>query len=395
LTGKNPHDLSGSRSKVLQRISQEEIRRPRKINPKIDKELEALLLKSLDNNPDKRYPSAGEFAKDINNYLKHEPLNARHPTTIYYLSKRIIKCPWQSKLLMVIALIGIVLLLTYATNSLIQYFILRDIARKEPLHLTFVLYTSDDERQMHIKFSPIIDYIEKKATRILKRPVYILPDFDNTYEEGNNKLSEGKKIYFGRVGPASYIKIKERNSNIQLLVQERKKGNKTFKGMIIVLKESDIYDLSDLKGKNFAFGDENSTIGRFLSQAELSKAGIHADNLKNFEYLGSHEKAAKAVLDGKFDACAVKESTYETYKEYFRVIKDFDNVTKPWITCEDFDPNFASKIQDILLELTLKDHPEILRESEISDFVQTSDKEYEFIRKVMKEVESTPYKKEE
>src|SRR5262245_15108122 len=91
LCGESPHDLSGSHVQVLQRITDEEIRRPRDVAPEIDRELEAVLFKSLRKNPDQRYASAGELAQDLDNYLKGEPLLARAPTTAYFLRKRIRK----------------------------------------------------------------------------------------------------------------------------------------------------------------------------------------------------------------------------------------------------------------------------------------------------------------
>jgi serine/threonine-protein kinase len=87
LTGEFPHDLSGSRGEVLHRIAEEEIRRPRKLDPKLDKDLEALLLKSLEKNPDRRYVSAGELGRDIDNYLNGKPLIAGPQSGIYQLRK--------------------------------------------------------------------------------------------------------------------------------------------------------------------------------------------------------------------------------------------------------------------------------------------------------------------
>jgi predicted Ser/Thr protein kinase/thioredoxin-like negative regulator of GroEL len=87
LTGESPHDLSGSRIEVMRRIAQEQVRRPRKISPQIDKDLEFLLLKALDNEPDRRYMTAGEMARDIENYLQGAPLIAGPPGTLYRLKK--------------------------------------------------------------------------------------------------------------------------------------------------------------------------------------------------------------------------------------------------------------------------------------------------------------------
>jgi len=91
LTGKSPHDLSGTRYEVLWRIAEDEVRRPRQANKGVDRELEALLLKTLSRWPGDRYSSAGDLAKDITNYLNGDPLNARKPTFIYFLSRTVRK----------------------------------------------------------------------------------------------------------------------------------------------------------------------------------------------------------------------------------------------------------------------------------------------------------------
>ncbi len=91
LTGESPHDLSGTRYQVLQRIAQQEVRRPRGISKDVNRELEAFLLKALAHDPKKRYASAGALAEDMENYLTGEPLIARRPTTAYFLRKRLWK----------------------------------------------------------------------------------------------------------------------------------------------------------------------------------------------------------------------------------------------------------------------------------------------------------------
>jgi serine/threonine protein kinase len=91
LLGQSPHDLSGSMMNLLRQITEGKIKRPREIDKSIDPELEAILLKALALEPDDRYISAGALAKDINNYLNDELLDARVPTTLYFLRKKAFK----------------------------------------------------------------------------------------------------------------------------------------------------------------------------------------------------------------------------------------------------------------------------------------------------------------
>ena len=76
LTGQHPHDLSGSHLEVLQRVAAGEVIRPRRLHPKMDRDLEALLLKALAHERDQRYSSAAGLAEDIDRYLHGRPLSA-------------------------------------------------------------------------------------------------------------------------------------------------------------------------------------------------------------------------------------------------------------------------------------------------------------------------------
>lgn len=94
LTGKSPHDLSGSHLDVLRRITDEEVLRPRTAARDLDADLEAILLRALARHRDERYATAGELADDLSRYLNGDPVSARHATLIYFLRKRVRKHKW-------------------------------------------------------------------------------------------------------------------------------------------------------------------------------------------------------------------------------------------------------------------------------------------------------------
>ena len=91
LTGRMPHDTTGTSFQVMKRIVEEDVRSPRSLSRTIDRELEALLLKALARDPNKRYAGAGDLGNDLDNYLSGDPLTAKKPTTIYFLLKKIRK----------------------------------------------------------------------------------------------------------------------------------------------------------------------------------------------------------------------------------------------------------------------------------------------------------------
>jgi tetratricopeptide (TPR) repeat protein len=87
LVGQPAHALDGSLEDLVQRVANQPVRRPRDLAPKLDGELQALLLKALDQNPERRYSSAGELANDIDHFLRREPLSAIPRSTAYLLRK--------------------------------------------------------------------------------------------------------------------------------------------------------------------------------------------------------------------------------------------------------------------------------------------------------------------
>ena len=91
LVGRPPHDLTGTRYEVVRRIVESEVPRPRSVDGRLDGELDALLVKALARNPRGRYESAGALARDIDRYLRGEPLSARAPGTGYLLRKWLVR----------------------------------------------------------------------------------------------------------------------------------------------------------------------------------------------------------------------------------------------------------------------------------------------------------------
>jgi len=206
-----------------------------------------------------------------------------------------------------------------------------------------------------------------------------------TYEECLDKFVAGE-VDFVRFGPASYVIARERNPEVQLLVAEQEDGKKRCQGVIAVRKDSPVQSLADLKGRTFAFGDQLSTIGRFLSQAKLVEAGITEKDLKSHEYLERHDKVFKAVELGNFDAGAMHIATFEdnNTEGNLRTICVFENVGKPWIARAGLDERFVTALRESLLTL---ETPAALKALKVHGFLPATDGDYQLVRDGMKTAE--------
>ncbi len=236
--------------------------------------------------------------------------------------------------------------------------------------LTLCLTPTDRPSMIVKKFYPIAGYIER---HIGKKVAIKIPA---TYETLIDDIVEGQ-CDLSRVGPAAFVLAKRKNAHLRLLAMEEKEGKKHFYGGIITAKDSKIRSLHDLVGKTFAFGSPNSTIGRYLSQARLRQAGITANTLKGYKYLGRHDKVAFAVAVKLYDAGAVKASTYEKYKHKgLRLLATFPVVTKPWVVSQRVDPQLFNQLQRVLLGLKEK---RLLKVLDISGFAKTTEEAYRTI----------------
>ena len=77
LTG-HPPFAGGTAYQTIRLLLETEPRHPRLWNPKLDRDLSTICLKCLEKDPQRRYPTALALAEDLERWLKHEPIQARH-----------------------------------------------------------------------------------------------------------------------------------------------------------------------------------------------------------------------------------------------------------------------------------------------------------------------------
>src|SRR3989449_1046034 len=81
LTGQPPF-AGGATYETIKLLLDTEPRPPRLLNPKIDRDLSTICLKCVEKDAKRRYTSALALAEDLERWLKHEPILARHTGVI-------------------------------------------------------------------------------------------------------------------------------------------------------------------------------------------------------------------------------------------------------------------------------------------------------------------------
>jgi WD40 repeat protein len=97
--GPNPLD-------VLMQVLEREPERPRRLNPRLDGDLETICLKCLDKEPGRRYHSAADLADDLERWRHGEPILARPAGTARRLAKWARRRPAMAALAALVVLVA-------------------------------------------------------------------------------------------------------------------------------------------------------------------------------------------------------------------------------------------------------------------------------------------------
>ena len=120
------------RRELLRQIAQDEPVAPARLDPAIPRDLETIVLKAMDKDPERRYATAQELADDLGRFLEDKPVLARRPTS----ADRVIK--WARRHRAVLAATGAVALLALAVAAPVLWWEQRTTAQvNNNLRLTF------------------------------------------------------------------------------------------------------------------------------------------------------------------------------------------------------------------------------------------------------------------
>jgi ABC-type phosphate/phosphonate transport system substrate-binding protein len=418
LTGRPPF-VGRNPLEVLAQVREREPASPQSLNPDLDRDLAAICLKCLEKDPAGRYGSGEALAEDLERWLRCEPVWAR-PTSRWETARK-----WVRRKPAIATLIASVALLvmTVAIGSVLfawnlsekekqreavlailraelnrdldelwehperpsvtiksekRSVLMGDMSRRPVVYpgvehrLTFGVYTFQKPSVMAQKFAPFLENLEKSVADRLRRPVRIDCVIYRSYTNGHEGLLSGA-VHFMRVGPASYVLMKERRPGISLLAAQEG----PIEGAIFTRADSGIENLSQLKGKSFAFGDVESTFGTHMAKGALLRAGIRAGDVPNSHHFPSHDEVVKAVKSGTYAAGAANTLLLDSS---FKLLDGFTNVQMrmPFVARSGIDPRVAAAIKDALLA----EHT--LFEPGLAGFREVSDQEYDGLRREMK-----------
>jgi len=242
-------------------------------------------------------------------------------------------------------------------------------------------------RIMYQLYQPFINYLNETT------PYQFEIKLSRVYQDTIDRLGSGE-IVIASCGPVSYIKAREKYDVKPILRALSKDGKPYYRGIIIVRQDSPIQNLSDLRGRSFAFGQAWSTASHILPEYYLIKANIRLKDLKEYSFLRHHDSVANAVLKGQFDAGAVKDIiAYKYQKDGLRFIFMTDPIpTVPIVVRVDAPQEMVTSVKTVLLHLNPKDPNHQKKMAHWDEefkygFTEVSDSDYDPIRKILKVME--------
>lgn len=171
--------------------------------------------------------------------------------------------------------------------------------------------------------------------------------------------------------------------------------DQSFQSVFIAHTDSGVETISDLKGKSFTFGSEQSTSGHLSPRKYLLDNGIHPE--QDFEnepnYSGSHDRTWKLVQAGTYDAGALNEAVWERAREegdvsgdrVYEMDRSHEYANYNWTAHPQIDEKFGDGTIDRLQEALInmgEEQQAVLDLFSAEQFIESSNEAYSGIREV-------------
>ncbi|UCE59885.1 MAG: serine/threonine protein kinase [Phycisphaerales bacterium] len=234
LTGTLPYDVSGDLPDVFHRIEHAEPIRPSTVTPHLDREIEAIVLKAIAKEKERRYQSAADFAADLGCYLRHEPISARPPNAVDQIRKFAVRNKALVGTGMAVAL-TLVLGIAGTSVGLVRARSAEADARREAQNATAVneflqemLASADPGRDgRNVKVAEVLDAAAKKVERSFRDQPEVKASLQRTigstymalglYEDADSHLEGAWSLHLRLLGDEHRETLRSKASVAELV----------------------------------------------------------------------------------------------------------------------------------------------------------------------------------
>jgi len=252
----------------------------------------------------------------------------------------------------------------------------------------FGIVPRDNPRVSYEQYQPLIDYLSTETGEKIELQL------ETSYKDVVNSLGKGKTS-FAILGPLTYLDAYKRYGASPIARSKTGRGEMFYRSVIITDLDGSIKEISELVDKKFAFAATWSTSGNLIPRYMLAWAGIHLDNLKEYQNFNYHGSVAKKILRNQYDAGAIRYSVAEQYLRYgLKIIATSDPIpTGPVVVSPKTPYEVMKKIQKALLSMKESEKGLAVLTKLDTDlqggFFPASDMDYSEIRQMINDVPIT------
>ncbi len=163
------------------------------------------------------------------------------------------------------------------------------------------------------RFEPLIDYLNKETGYRFELKTYPTSGESGGYTEAVRNLVSGDTP-FSYLAPVTISQARHHDAAIEPVVCAVRGGSPTYVGQIAVRTDSDIQRPEDLVGRRVIGASPSSTSGNLMPSGMLISKGIDKSSFAAMDFAGGHDKAAKAVLEGRYDAAWINDKNFQKFK---------------------------------------------------------------------------------
>jgi len=195
LTGRFPYEVVGNMRDVLDNILKVEPDRPSTVARRINDEVETIVLKALSKERERRYQTAGEFARDVRHYLAGEPIEAKRDSVGYILRKQ-----FRRHRVPVAVAVG-VMVLTMIGFGVSSYFLRQTVLARQELQSALALASDERDKAQEAErkalgAKEVADKAradEARQRRLAQRRSYVANLLAADLSFRSNEISEAKR----------------------------------------------------------------------------------------------------------------------------------------------------------------------------------------------------------
>jgi len=445
LTGRLPYNARTNEG-VIQQILQGQPPLPRNVRPSITRELEAVILKAMDPNREKRWQNAQDFiqalqeaAPDATGTLQFTNSGGiiSNPSSVPITSPSALSgastipsvayTPGdsQSQLTGPPGLASMVPAPTHPGRRWLMLALLALVAAgsgfgwylwsarvtpkpgvaeplpggtsQEPLPgpaIRFGISRFLPRQQLIMEHQGLLRYLSRRIQHRVKLEIY------EDYVDLAAKLRT-KKLDLAALSAYGYVRAKKRWPELDLLATHVTKSGTSYEGFVVAMANANIRSLEDLKDKRFCYVSPTSTSGYLYPRALFRRKGMDPDtHFKTSRFTGDHLSALKALQSGACDGAAVFTGIFfEARKhgitpEKFTVLATTDRIPyDAYCVVPGLSPDLSRSLKKALL--ALKPDSEITRKvlgknTRIVGFAPVKDSDYNSVRQIEKHMDTPP-----